>query len=191
MATLSSEGRSTATTVLSLAAIRHLKSVEGIEPKAQKLLSFTDNRQDASLQAGHFNDFAETGLLRAALHQAVHQAGSIGLTHDKLSHAVFEVLNLPFGDYAVDPTLKFAAKDDTKQVLRDLLAYRLYRDLRRGWRINLPNLEQVGLLTLEYKSLGELCAAEEEWAGKHRLLVDAPQEDRTKWCRTLLDVLRR
>ena len=191
LATLSSEGRSTATTVLSLAAIRHLKSVEGIEPKAQKLLSFTDNRQDASLQAGHFNDFAETGLLRAALHQAVHQAGSIGLTHDKLSHAVFEVLNLPFGDYAVDPTLKFAAKDDTKQVLRDLLAYRLYRDLRRGWRINLPNLEQVGLLTLEYKSLGELCAAEEEWAGKHRLLVDAPQEDRTKWCRTLLDVLRR
>ena len=35
---LSSEGRSTATTVLSLAAIRHLKSVEGIEPKAQSSL---------------------------------------------------------------------------------------------------------------------------------------------------------
>lgn len=85
LATLSSEGRSTATTVLSLAAIRHLKSVEGIEPKAQKLLSFTDNRQDASLQAGHFNDFAETGLLRAALYQAVNKAGSVGLTHDKLN----------------------------------------------------------------------------------------------------------
>ena len=92
----------------------------GLKIKARKLLSFTDNRQDASLQAGHFNDFAETGLLRAALHQAVHHAGSEGLTHDKLSHAVFEVLNLPFEDYAVDPTLKFAAKDDTKQVLRDL-----------------------------------------------------------------------
>jgi hypothetical protein len=76
LATLSSEGRSTATTVLNLAAIRHLKSVDGIEAKAQKLLSFTDNRQDASLQAGHFNDFAETGLLRAALYQA----GSVGLT---------------------------------------------------------------------------------------------------------------
>ena len=87
--------------------------------------------------------------------------------------------------------LRFAAKDDTKQALRDLLAYRLYRDLRRGWRINLPNLEQVGLLRLEYKSLADLCAAEEEWAGKHALLVSGSPVDRTKWCRTLLDVLRR
>lgn len=191
LATLSSEGRSTATTVLSLSAIRHLKTVDGIEDKARKLLSFTDNRQDAALQAGHFNDFAATGILRAALYQAVFQAGATGLTHDKLSHAVFDVLNLPFDVYAVDPTLKFAAKDDTKQVLKDLLAYRLYRDLRRGWRINLPNLEQVGLLALEYKSLAELSEAEEEWAGKHPLLVSAAPEDRRKWCRTLLDVLRR
>jgi ATP-dependent helicase YprA (DUF1998 family) len=191
LATLSSEGRSTATTVLSLSAIRHLKSVAGIDDKARKLLSFTDNRQDASLQAGHFNDFAETGLLRAALYQAVQRAGAEGLTHDKLSHAVFDVLNLPFVDYAVDPTLKFAAKDDTKQALRDLLAYRLYRDLRRGWRINLPNLEQVGLLCIEYKSLQDLCEAEEEWVGKHILLVNGSPTDRTKWCRTLLDVLRR
>ena len=191
LATLSSEGRSTATTVLSLSAIRHLKSVPGIEDKARKLLSFTDNRQDASLQAGHFNDFSETGLLRSSLYQAVNKAGSVGLTHDKLSHAVFEVLNLPFGEYAVDPSLRFAAREDTQQVLRDLLAYRLYRDLRRGWRINLPNLEQVGLLSLDYKSLTDLCGAEEEWAGKHSLLVNGTPVDRTKWCRTLLDVLRR
>lgn len=191
LATLSSEGRSTATTVLSLSAIRHLKSVPGLEDKARKLLSFTDNRQDASLQAGHFNDFAETGLLRSALYQAVYLAGSAGITHDKLSHAVFDVLKLPFEAFAVDPSLKFAAKDDTKQVLRDLLAYRLYRDLRRGWRINLPNLEQVGLLNLEYKSLTDLSEAEEEWAGKHTLLVTGSPSDRRKWCRTLLDVLRR
>jgi hypothetical protein len=30
-------------------------------------LSFTDNRQDASLQAGHFNDFVEIGQLRSGL----------------------------------------------------------------------------------------------------------------------------
>jgi ATP-dependent helicase YprA (DUF1998 family)/very-short-patch-repair endonuclease len=191
LATLSSEGRSTATTVLSLSAIRHLRTVPEIEDKARKLLSFTDNRQDASLQAGHFNDFAETGLLRAALYQAVHQAGPAGLTHDKLSNAVFSVLDLPFGDYAVDPSLKFAAREDTQQVLRDLLAYRLYRDLKRGWRINLPNLEQVGLLCLEYKSLTDLCASEEDWAEKHSLLLTGSPSDRTKWCKTLLDVLRR
>ncbi len=35
----------------------------------RKLLTFTDNRQDASLQAGHFNDFVQVGLLRTALLQ--------------------------------------------------------------------------------------------------------------------------
>ena len=39
------------------------------KPEARKLLSFTDNRQDASLQAGHFNDFVEVGLLRSALYR--------------------------------------------------------------------------------------------------------------------------
>ena len=55
LATLTSEGRSTATTVLGLTAIRSLRREESLPPRARKLLSFTDNRQDASLQAGHFN----------------------------------------------------------------------------------------------------------------------------------------
>jgi len=44
--------RSSATTLLSLSAIRSLKTSD-LPAHAQKLLSFTDNRQDASLQAGH------------------------------------------------------------------------------------------------------------------------------------------
>jgi ATP-dependent helicase YprA (DUF1998 family)/very-short-patch-repair endonuclease len=191
LATLSSEGRSTATTILSLSAIRHLKTVKGLEARARKLLSFTDNRQDASLQAGHFNDFSEIGLMRAALFQALNKAGDQGLTHEKLSHAVFEALDLPFETYSVDPNLKFAPKEDAKQVLRDMLAYRLYRDLQRGWRINMPNLEQVGLLAIEYKSLTELSESEDEWAGKHHLLATGSPSDRRIWCRVLLDSLRR
>jgi hypothetical protein len=35
------------------------------------VLSFTDNRQDASLQAGHFNDFILVALVRAALFRAL------------------------------------------------------------------------------------------------------------------------
>ncbi|HEV8356873.1 MAG TPA: hypothetical protein VGQ17_08940, partial [Gemmatimonadales bacterium] len=52
LASLGTEGRSSATTVLSLAAIRYLRSVAELPERARKLLSFTDNRQDASLQAG-------------------------------------------------------------------------------------------------------------------------------------------
>ena len=56
---LSSEGRSTATTLLCLSTTSRLKKVfTGEKAKAAKILSFTDNRQDASLQAGHFNDLA-------------------------------------------------------------------------------------------------------------------------------------
>ena len=31
--------------------------VDRLDDDARKFLAFTDNRQDASLQAGHFNDF--------------------------------------------------------------------------------------------------------------------------------------
>src|ERR1019366_7523091 len=53
LTSLGTEGRSTATTILSLATIRHLRKEPTLDPRARKLLSFTDNRQDASLQAGH------------------------------------------------------------------------------------------------------------------------------------------
>jgi hypothetical protein len=77
LALLGTEGRSSATTVLSLAAIRYLRDDATLPARARKLLSFTDNRQDASLQAGHFNDFIETGLLRSALFKAAAATGSI------------------------------------------------------------------------------------------------------------------
>ena len=37
-----------------------------------KLLGFTDNRQDAALQSGHFNAFIFTVTLRSALLRAIH-----------------------------------------------------------------------------------------------------------------------
>jgi hypothetical protein len=73
---LGGEGRSTATTVMSFETITQLHQFE--EPvKNQKLLSFTDNRQDASLQAGHFNDFVKVGQLRAAIARAVENSGEL------------------------------------------------------------------------------------------------------------------
>ncbi|MBE2201994.1 MAG: DEAD/DEAH box helicase [Anaerolinea sp.] len=191
LATLSSEGRSTATTVLSLSALRALRRDEALEQKAKKLLSFTDNRQDASLQAGHFNDFVEVGLLRAALYQAVQQAGANGIRHDELAQRVFTALALPTDLYAVNPDVKFKQKQETDLALRDVLAYRVYQDLRRGWRVTAPNLEQLGLLQIDYVSLQELCAAEEEWQDCHTALKTAVPEERYAVAKVLLDVLRR
>ncbi|MCC6457080.1 MAG: DEAD/DEAH box helicase [Caldilineaceae bacterium] len=191
LASLSSEGRSTATTVLSLAALRALRRDETLERKARKLLSFTDNRQDASLQAGHFNDFVEVSLLRSAIYQAVLNAGDEGLTDESLPLKVFAAINLPFELYAVEPELLFAARQETERALREVLAYRVYQDLRRGWRVTSPNLEQVGLLRIEYKSLDDLCAYEDPWKKLHPALADALPETRAKVAKTLLDYLRR
>jgi ATP-dependent helicase YprA (DUF1998 family) len=109
LASLGTEGRSSATTVLSLSAIRYLRVDELLRPEARKLLSFTDNRQDASLQAGHFNDFIEIGLLRSALYRAVTAAGETGFRHDELSQRVFDALDLPLELYAADPDVRFQA----------------------------------------------------------------------------------
>jgi ATP-dependent helicase YprA (DUF1998 family) len=190
LATLSSEGRSSATTLLSLSAIRSLK-VSDLPQHAQKLLSFTDNRQDASLQAGHFNDFIEVSLLRGAIYRAVASAGSAGLTHEVIAEKVFEALNLPLELYASDPAVRFQALQETQRALRQVLGYRIYRDLRRGWRIALPNLEQCGLLEIDYIDLDAVCAAEDVWAGKHAALVTASPQTRMTIAKTLLDYMRR
>jgi ATP-dependent helicase YprA (DUF1998 family) len=191
LSTLGSEGRSTATTILSLSSVRHLRKDEALKPEARKLLSFTDNRQDASLQAGHFNDFVEVGLLRSALFRAAQTAGAEGLSHDVLTQRVFDALALPLEFYAADPTVRFAALQETHKALRDVLGYRLYLDLRRGWRIMSPNLEQTGLLRVEYQSLSDVCEAADVWHGSHGALVSARPETRVSIARVLLDYLRR
>lgn len=189
--TLGAGGRSSATTILSLAVIRSLRHDESLAKRARKLLSFTDNRQDASLQAGHFNDFVEVGLTRSALYRAAVVAGPEGLAHDELAQRVFAELDLPLELYALDPEVKFGALKQVDQAFRETLAYRLYRDLERGWRITAPNLEQSGLLEVSYLSLDELTAAEEVWGGMHQALAQATPTERERVATVLLDLMRR
>ncbi len=187
LSTLGSEGRSTATTVLSLATVRRLRQDRDLGERAQKLLAFSDNRQDASLQAGHFNDFVEVVLLRSGLYRAV-ERGVLG--HDELSRRVFDSLALPIRTYAVDPDVRFGAREDTERALRRVLEYFLYRDLRRGWRITSPNLEQCGRLVLTYRHLDEVCKADDVWQDVYGF-ADLSPGRRATLCRTLLDHLRR
>lgn len=188
---LSSGGRSTDTTILSLALVRQFQKQTALPASAKKLLSFTDNRQDASLQAGHFNDFVDISLLRSALFRAVQNAGSQGIHHQELSLRVFEALDLPLHYYASNPEVRFAQRDETTRALREVLGYRIYRDLKRGWRITSPNLEQCGLLQINYISLDELCQEEEIWQDKHPAWATATPHTRARIAKVLLDFMRR
>ncbi len=191
LALLGTEGRSSATSVLTLSTIRNLRQNQTLEPRARKILSFTDNRQDASLQAGHFNDLVEIGLVRSALWRAVDQAGVGGLRHDDLPNRVFHSLALPKEEYAADPAVEYLAEEETNRALRLVLSYYVYRDLRRGWRVTSPNLEQCGLLRIHYASLERFCLDQRHWSDLHPVLAKATPEQRSHVCHVLLDYLRR
>ena len=187
---LSSEGRSSATTMLALSSLKYLIGTD-LEESTKKLLAFTDNRQDASLQAGHFNDFIQILLLRGALLAAIQENTGGHLTDDLLTQQVLEKLHLDATDYATNPESKGFKAQNTLKALRDVLGYRLYFDLQRGWRITNPNLEQLKLLEIGYRDLLECCQDEEEWRKRHPLLGAITPDQRFEIVLELLDRMRK
>ncbi|MGE4346134.1 MAG: DEAD/DEAH box helicase [Flavobacteriaceae bacterium] len=159
---LGNEGRSTATTITALSTIKALNE-QGIAASLQKLLSFTDNRQDASLQAGHFNDFISTIQLRSAIYYALQEYPE-GLNASNISGRAMQTLNLKESEYARRPSENPKYPDiKNKEMLEEYLFTRIIYDLRRGWRYNTPNLEQCALLKIDYLTINQLAFDDDEW----------------------------
>lgn len=165
---LSGEGRSSATTMLTLSTLREMFAQADIATNGQqsdprKLLGFSDNRQDAALQAGHFNDFIFLLIIRAGLIGALQNNGNL-LAEERLSESVFEALSFDSSDpgtlseYLRDPTMIGLGLKEAQKALRFVVGYRLLNDLRKGWRYNNPNLHQLQLLDIQYDGLSEFCA---------------------------------
>jgi len=186
---LSSEGRSTSTTVLALSALVNAPDGD-IKEGARKLLSFTDNRQDASLQSGHFNDFVQVSLLRSAIYEAVKEEGE--LRFDRIAPRVVESMRLPFTAYAANKQLEpdSALGREVTETFTSIIEYRIYEDLRRGWRVVQPNLEQCGLLRIDYMDLDDLCSDDDRWSGLAPFAAITP-EKRREILTALLDHFRR
>ncbi|HXF68666.1 MAG TPA: DEAD/DEAH box helicase [Thermoflexus sp.] len=187
LAMLSSEGRSSATTVLATSALRHAKRTGAAQ---DKLLTFTDSRQDASLQAGHFNDFVHMAVLRAGLYAALRERNT--LRFDNVAQETVEHMALELRDIARNPHLDPHSTHarEVWDTFRELTEYRLYADLRRGWRVLQPNLEDVGLLRIEYHGLKEACARDELWREVPVLGASSP-ERREEVVRAVLDHFRK
>ena len=192
LATLDAEGRSSAMSLISTSVVRALRATpaQQLPEAARKLLTFVDNRQDASLQAGHFNDFVQVSQLRAALYRALRDASGEGLSHEVMAGRVTEALGLTMRDFAQSPDAKFGARKDAERALRSVVEYQLYVDLERGWRVTMPNLEQTGLLRIDYRDLHELAHDAASWEDTY-LLPDADPATREELARILLDELRR
>jgi superfamily II DNA/RNA helicase len=198
LAALSMEGRSSATTQLTLSTLRWMhEHAAPADPFKRKLLGFSDNRQDAALQAGNFNDFLFVTLLRAAQLRALETAPSEGLEIDDCGKALMKALGFDRrGDEVADrewmtsPGAFGPTRNDAEKTLREVLTYRLLFDQRRGWRLNNPNLEQLGLLTADYVGLEELAARAAWAADAPELLADAPPEALVRAYRVIFDHMR-
>lgn len=164
LAGLSAEGRSSATTLLVSSSLRWMNERKDIPEHKRKLLGFTDNRQDAALQAGHFNDFLFVSLLRAATLTAIKKAGPQGLGEDEFGAQIQKALGFTAEninrrrEWMLDPEIKGVGIYDAERTLARVLAYRVWSDQRRGWRYTNPNLEQLGLIKASYLGIDDLSA---------------------------------
>ena len=186
LASLSQTGRSTATTLLASATVQGLR--EQVEnPSEAKLLSFTDNRQDASLQSGHLNDFVKVAQLRAALVSTLEEHGE--LTTANIGRRLFDALELRPEDFMHDPVESGPGYERARGTMENLLTHRALVDLTRGWRVNQPNLEQSGQLRIDYDGLDRLAADESLWRGVPMFGSSTPAK-RLAVMRAVLDRLR-
>ncbi len=185
---LGNEGRSTSTTLITLQTLLALYR-QGKILEEQKLMSFTDNRQDASLQAGHFNDFIQVVHLRSAIEKVL-SSSTEPLKISDLIFKVQEALNLPEKDYANNPAPNpNRPNEDNLEALRNYISYRIIQDLKRGWRYILPNLEQTALLEITYKNIDQDVADETLWNNLD-LLKDWPAEKRKEFVLQVLNYFR-
>lgn len=198
LAALSAEGRSSATTLLVSSSLRWMHQPETrIEPTKRKLLSFTDNRQDAALQAGHFNDFLFVSLFRGATLQALRQAGPEGLAAEDFGRALSRALGFSATTHAerrvewlLNANLRGQAVLDAHRTLERVLAFRLFYDQRRGWRFTNPNLEDLGLVGAEYPALDSLLEDAEAFSAAPDPIRALDIDRRRELFRCLLEFLR-
>ncbi|MCD1654122.1 DEAD/DEAH box helicase [Treponema zuelzerae] len=174
---LSGEGRSSATTMITLSVLQNLfsgKILEG-EYDPRKMLGFTDNRQDAALQSGHFNDFIFLVLLRSALLAALRQSGG-SLNEELLSERVFSALGFDRNDigikaeYLQNPKSFGLNLNEAQRAVKFVLGYRQLRELRKGWRYNNPPLEQLGLLSITYTGLRDYVSDDQYFSSDSGIL---------------------
>lgn len=196
LAGLSSEGRSSATTLLVSSLLQWMNDPDNdVAEEKRKLLGFTDNRQDAALQAGHFNDFLFVTLLRAATLAAVRDAGALGLSEEESGNRVQRMLGFTADrqdrrrEWMFDPNARGVARIDAERTLARVLTHRIWVDQRRGWRFTNPNLGLLRLVEPSFVGLDELCRDEECFSRAPIELQNASVETRKTAFNLLLTAL--
>ncbi len=185
-----SVGRSTATDVLVSA------QVQALPAGANKVIAFSDNRQDTALQAAHINSLHRRFTFRQTLYTALREGGygvgqAEGAELANLGGLLFDAQKR----HHVAPEFRLS----TREFGRDRQAesrYQQYLDFVTLWELGgthrrtHQNLEDVGLLAVTYYGLDECAAADDFWADVPRLAA-LEADLRYDLLLGLLDLLRK
>jgi ATP-dependent helicase YprA (DUF1998 family) len=162
--TFGSVGRSTATDVLVNA------QVQSLPRRANKVIAFSDNRQDTALQAAHMNSLHRRFTFRQALYTALRDANCIygqgrGAQLGEVGHLLFMTQHR----HGVLPRFRkseslFKADHQAQDRYRQYLDFLALWELGGTHRRTHQNLEDVGLLAVGYRGLENVAAADGYWA---------------------------
>lgn len=138
---LNSVGRATGTDVITTASINASPASE------KKLIGFSDNRQDTAFQAGHLNHWYSQIYFRRILNKVLQEHGQ-EIFVNKLPEKLFPKL-VDVSKFA--PRMKRLVRENLETYLETYL----FVEIRGTKKFTSVNLEDVGLLSVEYDSLDE------------------------------------
>ena len=116
--------------------------------------------------------FCLSASVRAGFLGALHDAGSSGLRNDELGIAMQRTLGFDQpkeqirAEWLLEPSLRGFNLQEAEGTLRQVLAYRVWFDQRRGWRYTNPNLEQLDIVRVGYLGIDELASDDELFRGR-------------------------
>jgi superfamily II DNA/RNA helicase/rubrerythrin len=181
----SSVGRSTATDIIVSSLLNKLPEGQ------QKVISFSDSRQDTALQAAHLNDYQNRVLFRQALYWAIRSRGGV-IDLDisgKEIHRVMEENKIlpeyekPKGRYFTSGGRRY------QQDYERFLTFLTLSDLVAGNLSTPLSLEEAGLVKIEYLGLPQL-VADQDWSKYAPELTKLPPQHIVEYITGLLDIMR-
>lgn len=194
---LSGEGRSSVSTVLTLQMLREqfTNNDSSDAQGSNKVLGFSDNRQDAALQAGHFNDFINQLLVRSALLKVL-QSEVKTFSLEELVDEICKTFS--FGrekDTNNQELLKQGVSESlvnlrsANTAIRHIFSNRLLEDLNDRQLYTNPSMESLGLVKIDFNGLKELSENHKTFDRTEYLSLLSSKE-RYKVLRLLLDEAR-
>ena len=189
LAGLSGEGRSSATTIITINLLNQMFEDENSK---KKILGFVDNRQDAALQSGNFNDFIDKAIIRGSCVAAMKTFGS-QCSVQELCQRIFDVLGFSdacnieaSSELYLKPESPLPVRKRNEQVALKVLRYRILDETRQAWKYSNPTVFHLGLLKIGYRDF-DMMMEDSNQISKYEILKSLPDYVRKRLMRTLLD----